>query len=243
MIHFLHQIVQDLLKANQLLRASLNSLSNCHGCPQQTMVVQKSLVTSLRSLTHRQECGDGLWPPRLHTPPWNVWRNSRNTSSECSLRTLSESVNPERNRRKSSPERLCQMSTMMISVSNIRSKKMTRSRKCWWSCTWIFTSIFTWCYILIFLLSTDDASFRGNDVNIDKIKGDVLSKYIICEELGRSVITEISTCMTFQLLIYSGNNSSINVVYYLLKQRCFWSCASSHRESHQQELGCQDDPL
>lgn len=52
--------------------------------------------------------------------------------------------------------------------------------------------------ILIFLLSTDDASFRGNDVNIDKIKGDVLSKYIICEELGRSVITETSTCMTFQ---------------------------------------------
>lgn len=59
LIHFLHQIVQDLLKANQLLRASLNSLLNCHGCPQQTMVVQKSLVTSLRSLTHRQECGDG----------------------------------------------------------------------------------------------------------------------------------------------------------------------------------------
>lgn len=128
MIHFLHQIVQDLLKANQLLRASLNSLLNCHGCPQQTMVVQKSLVTSLRSLTHKQECGDGLWPPRLRTPPWNVWRNSRNTSSECSLRTLSESVNPERNRRKSSPERLCQMSTMMISVSNIRTKKMTWSR-------------------------------------------------------------------------------------------------------------------
>lgn len=128
MIHFLHQIVQDLLKANQLLRASLNSLSNCHGCPQQMTVVQKSLVTLLRSLTHRQECGDGLWPPRLRTPPWNVWRNSRNTSSECSLRTLSESANPERNRRKSSPERLCQMSTMMISVSNIRTKKMTRSR-------------------------------------------------------------------------------------------------------------------
>jgi hypothetical protein len=33
----------------------------------------------------------------------------------------------------------------------------------------------------------DDASFRGNNVNIDKIKGDVLSKYIICEELGRQV--------------------------------------------------------
>lgn len=60
LIHSHHQIVQDLPRVNQLLRASLNSLSNCHGCPQQTMVVQKSLVTSLRSLTHRQECGDGL---------------------------------------------------------------------------------------------------------------------------------------------------------------------------------------
>ncbi|KAK3083179.1 hypothetical protein FSP39_015849 [Pinctada imbricata] len=30
-----------------------------------------------------------------------------------------------------------------------------------------------------------DASFRGNNVNIERIKGDVLSKYIICEELGR----------------------------------------------------------
>lgn len=243
MIYFLHQIVQDLLKANQLLRASLNSLLNCHGCPQQTMVVQKSLVTSLRSLTHRQECGDGPWPPRLRTPLWNVWRNSRNTSSECSLRTLSESVNPERNRRKSSPERLCQMSTMMISVSNIRTKKMTWSRNVDEVAHEYLLQFSHDVNILIFLLSTDDASFRGNDVNIDKIKGDVLSKYIICEELGRSVITEISTCMTFQLLIYSGNNSSINVVYYLLKQRCFWSCASSHRESHQQELGCQDDPL
>lgn len=143
MIHSHHQIVQDLPRVNQLLRASLNSLSNCHGYPQQTMVVQKSLVTSLRSLTHRQECGDGLWPPRLHTSPWNVWRSSRNTSSECSPRTLSESANPDRNRRKLSPERLCQMSTMMISVSNVRTKKITeKSRKCWWDCTWIFTPIF-----------------------------------------------------------------------------------------------------
>ncbi|CAG2187953.1 Myosin light chain kinase, smooth muscle,Myosin light chain kinase family member 4,Death-associated protein kinase 2,Myosin light chain kinase 3,Death-associated protein kinase 1,Death-associated protein kinase 3,Myosin light chain kinase 2, skeletal/cardiac muscle [Mytilus edulis] len=30
-----------------------------------------------------------------------------------------------------------------------------------------------------------DASFRGNNVNPDRIKGDVLGKYIICEEIGR----------------------------------------------------------
>lgn len=32
---------------------------------------------------------------------------------------------------------------------------------------------------------SDDSSFRGTDVNIDKMRGDVLGKYIICEELGR----------------------------------------------------------
>jgi hypothetical protein len=36
-----------------------------------------------------------------------------------------------------------------------------------------------------YFLFTDDASFRGNNVNPDRIKGDVLGKYIICEELGR----------------------------------------------------------
>lgn len=32
---------------------------------------------------------------------------------------------------------------------------------------------------------TDDSSFRGTHVDIGKIRGDVLGKYIICEELGR----------------------------------------------------------
>ena len=38
---------------------------------------------------------------------------------------------------------------------------------------------------MYFSLSTDDRTFRGNDVNVDKMRGDVLGKYIICEELGR----------------------------------------------------------
>lgn len=31
----------------------------------------------------------------------------------------------------------------------------------------------------------DDATYKGKSIDINQMRGDVLSKYIICEELGR----------------------------------------------------------
>lgn len=38
---------------------------------------------------------------------------------------------------------------------------------------------------LIACTLADDPRYRGNVIDVNKIKGDVLGKYIICEELGR----------------------------------------------------------
>lgn len=42
-------------------------------------------------------------------------------------------------------------------------------------------------YFDMICVYADDSGFLGTPVDVTRIQGDVLGKYIICEELGRSV--------------------------------------------------------